>query len=186
MKKVFAGFALALACATPVVQAQAAAAAPAAPQAAADPKALAAAQELLESMNFRAIAQNTFAQMRQQMPIMLRQQALAAINKDAKLTPAKKQAALAKLDEKIPKATAMTDGVFKDPTLIDDMLRETAQLYARHFTAPELHEIAVFYRTPAGKKMLTSMPQIIGESMQISQRLVMPRVAAVLQKMPRD
>lgn len=179
MKKILAALSISLAFAAPVVHAQNGA--PPAP-AAADPAAVAAAQDMLASMNYRAVAQGMFSQMRQQMPAMMRQGATAAINNNPKLDAAQKAAAVAKLDESMPKAMAMIDGVFGDPTMLDDMMRETAQLYARHFTVAELHQIAAFYKTPVGTKMLTAMPQVMGEAMQISQRVVMPRVSVIMQK----
>jgi hypothetical protein len=43
--------------------------------------------------------------------------------------------------------------------------------------------MAAFYQTPVGKKMLALTPQIMSESMQISQKIVMPRVSAAIQKL---
>ena len=49
--------------------------------------------------------------------------------------------------------------------------------------AEELRAMTAFYRSPVGAKMLQTMPQIMGESMQISQRVVMPRMMAMIEKL---
>ncbi|MCS0580891.1 DUF2059 domain-containing protein [Massilia pinisoli] len=180
MKKILVAFAVSLAFVTPLSFAQNAAAAP---QAAADPAALAATGELFEAMNYRAVAQGTLEQMRRTMPAMMTQGATAAIDNNPKLNAAEKKNAHEKLNKELPQAVKLFDGVFGDPSLVDEMLRATAQIYARHFTVDELHQIAAFYKTPVGTKMLATMPQLMAESMQAGQQVVMPRVAAIMHKL---
>lgn len=182
MKKFLAALSMFLAVAAPAAYAQAPAPVPPAP-AAADPAALAAANEMLASMNYRAIAKDMMAQMRQTMPAMMQQGAAASIERNPNMDAAAKKAALDKMKTEMPKALAALDSVFTDPTVLDEMMRETANLYARHFTVTELRQIAAFYKTPVGAKMLTSMPQLMTESMQMGQRVIMPHIAAVMQKM---
>jgi len=177
MKKILAAVAVALAFAAPV-SAQTAAPAPVA-----DPAAVSAAHRLFESMNYRSVAQGMLTQMTQSLPAAMRQGAVAAIENNRKLSAEQKGAAIAKLDRELPQAVAAIQGIFSDPATIDEMLRETEQLYARHFTAAELDQIATFYRTPVGAKMLASMPQVMAESMQLGQRIVMPRVMAQMEKL---
>lgn len=181
MKKFLAALSVLLAVAAPAAYAQAPA--PPAAMAAPDPATLAAANAMLVSMNYRAVAQGMFGQMRQAMPAMMKQGALASINNNPTLDAAKKKAAIDKMEKELPKAAAAVDGIFTDPVVLDEMMSETAKLYARHFTVKELNEIAAFYKTPVGAKMLATMPQLTGESMQMSQRVVMPRIQAVMQKM---
>lgn len=184
MKKILAALSISLAFAAPVAFAQKVAApVPAAPPAAAaNPAALAAANDMLTAMNYRAVAQGMFAQMRHNMPIMMRQGAMNSITNNSKMSDAQKKDALDKMEKQLPAAVTAVDGVFNDPALLDTMLRETANLYARHFTADELRQITAFYKTPVGVKMLASMPQLMTESMQMGQRIVMPRIQAVMQK----
>lgn len=180
MKKFLAAMSLFLAATAPAAFAQ-----PAVPPAppAADPAALAAANEMLVSMNYRAVAKDMMAQMRQTMPAMMQQGAAASIDRNPNLDAAQKKAAIDKMKTDMPKAVAALDGVFTDPTVLDELMRETASLYARHFTVTELRQIAAFYKTPVGAKMLTTMPQLMSESMQMGQRVIMPHVVAVMQKM---
>lgn len=184
MKKILIALSVSLAMTAPAVFAQSAA--PAAAPAAAtapDPAALAAANEMLASMNYRAITKGMFAQMHQAMPAMMKQGATASINNNPKLDAAQKKAALEKMNKEMPQAAAALDSVFADSAMLDEMMKEMAVLYARHFTVAELRQIAAFYQTPVGAKMLSTSPQLMGEAMQMAQRIVMPRINAVMQKM---
>lgn len=182
MKKILAALSMSLAVIAPCTHAQVTAPAPAA-AAAIDPAALAAARELLVSMNYRDVVGKMFEQMRKSMPAMMQQGATAAINADNKLDAAQKTAALAKMNKELGPAVEAIGGIFSDPTLFDEMMQDTAALYARHFTVTELRQIAAFYKSPVGAKMLTSMPQLMNESMQSGQRIVMPRIARIMQKL---
>ena len=44
------------------------------------------------------------------------------------------------------------------------------QLYAKHFTHEEIKTITAFYETPTGKKVVSAMPELTAESMQIARR----------------
>lgn len=69
---------------------------------------------------------------------------------------------------------------------------EFVALYVQTFTEPELREVAAFYRTPIGQKMLAKTPELMSRGMALSQRRMqaaMPRMferiqarAAELQK----
>jgi hypothetical protein len=48
-------------------------------------------------------------------------------------------------------------------SFVGDAMKEAPPIYARHFTVSELHELAAFYRTPAGAKALHEMPQVMGD-----------------------
>ncbi len=53
----------------------------------------------------------------------------------------------------------------------DALLEGISLIYARHFTAEELREVAVFMRRPLGQKFIDKTPLISQESMFIGQRL---------------
>lgn len=55
---------------------------------------------------------------------------------------------------------------------ISKIMVDAPSIYAKYFTAAELHELLSFYHTPIGAKSLRLMPQIAGESMA----LVLPRM----------
>lgn len=184
MKKTLAAVIASFAFAIPSVHAQTAQTAPAA--AAPDPAALQAAREMLSSMHYEDTAARMMQQISSQMPQMMQQSALAAINGNTKLTPDERKKAIEKLNAELPKMTAAMQSFFGDGTLIRELIAETAPLYARHFTADELHQLAAFYASPLGVKMMAEMPQIAGESMQISQRVMMPRIQAMAAKLVNE
>lgn len=70
-------------------------------------------------------------------------------------------------------------------TLMNDRTAEfvaaVAAAYARHFSAAELRQIATFYGSPAGQKMLDQMPALVQESAAIGQKFGQS-IAADLQK----
>jgi hypothetical protein len=43
------------------------------------------------------------------------------------------------------------------------LMDKAPPIYASHFTAEELRELADFYRTPVGKKSLKELPKVMGE-----------------------
>ncbi len=159
--------------------AQAPAAAPAAPI---DPAALTAAKDMIESMKMRDVFVATMAQAAKSAPQMVSQMATASVNNNAKLTAAQKKEELAKIEKKIPEMTAAMQSLFADSKMVDEMVNEMAPLYARNFTAPEIREIAAFYKSAAGAKTLRVMPQLMNDSMQITQKVMMPRIASTMEK----
>lgn len=50
-----------------------------------------------------------------------------------------------------------------------ELTDEVARLYSQNFTEQELKEILAFYKTPAGKKLLTAQPQVVDASMKFAQ-----------------
>ena len=148
-----------------------------------DPKAAEAVKELLVTMKYREMMQQSMQQMNQQMPTMMLHGAKAAINASAKLSDEQKKAQIAKAEREIPKVSATFASMFNDPKLYDDMTAEIIPLYARHFTASEINEMAAFYKTPVGAKMLAVTPQIMQESMAISQRVFMPRMSEAIKQL---
>jgi uncharacterized protein len=72
---------------------------------------------------------------------------------------------------------------------IGEMTNEIVRLYAQRFTDQELKEAVAFYKSPAGKKILTEEPKILDESyariQQWANRLqdeVMSRVRVEMKK----
>jgi hypothetical protein len=52
---------------------------------------------------------------------------------------------------------------------IGNLKNEAAKVYASHFTEQELKEIAAFYKTPLGKKMIEEEPKIVDETLKMAQ-----------------
>jgi hypothetical protein len=179
LKKIIAAALVTLSLGMPAAFAQSAA--PAAAQL--DPATVSAVKDLMGAMKFREMMQKSFAQVQQNLPQIMVQGATAAINADTKLTPAQKKEAMASMSKQVPEAVKAFASTMNDPKLMDELSNEIVPLYARHFTADELKAMAAFYRSPVGVKMTQTMPQLMVESMQISQRVLMPRLSAMIQKL---
>lgn len=177
MKKIVLAACLAMSFAMPSVYAQGAAPV--------DPAAATAAREVLDAMNYRATMKAMMAQMQQSMPAMMLQGATAAIEANPKLTAEQKAAELKKVRDQIPKSSASFAATFNDPALMDELAAEMIPLYARHYSVDELHQMAAFYRSPVGVKMMATMPQVMNESMAISQKVMMPRIQAAIAKLAK-
>jgi len=50
-----------------------------------------------------------------------------------------------------------------------ELIDEVARLYAANFTEQELKDVLAFYKTTAGKKLLTEQPKIVDSSMKFAQ-----------------
>ena len=185
MKKILLAICATFAFTAPAVHAQVTAAAPSATTAV-DPAAAAAVKELLASMNYREMMQASFVQLQKNMPAIMQQGAATAINANSGMTPAQKTDALAKAAKEIPQAAAAFNATFADPKLMDELIAEIVPLYARHFSVAEIRQIAAFYKTPVGKKMISTMPVVMNEAMQISQKVMMPRIGAAIDKISKE
>ena len=64
----------------------------------------------------------------------------------------------------------------------EDLLAWSAEVYAKHFTAKELKQIAAFYKTPTGKKAAQIMPLLNGEVMAKMSPVLMERMPVALKK----
>lgn len=179
----FAAFSLAFLATLPAL-AQSTQATPAR-QAAPSPAMKVAVRRMLDAMQFPQLTRSIFDQMLQSVPAMIRQSAQQQINSNPKLDEQRKARALASAEEEIPLAIATLTQVLADPTLIDELGDEMVPLYARFYTVPEVEQLTAFYKTPLGRKMLATMPQLSAESMAISQRVLIPRVNAVLEQVMR-
>lgn len=62
---------------------------------------------------------------------------------------------------------------------LTESLKEAPAIYARHFTAAELHDLVAFYRSPTGSKALSEMPQVMGEFYATS---MVPHMAGLQQQ----
>lgn len=142
----------------------------------------AAVRELLDAMNYRTMWKASMDQMSKTMPDIMRQQMESAIKADASMNDAQRREALLKMEAELPKVSEVVSGVLNDPALMSEMEAEMIALYARHFTAEELKQIAAYYRTPVGQKSMQLMPQVMAESMAIGQRLTMPRMQKAMEQ----
>lgn len=53
---------------------------------------------------------------------------------------------------------------------VNDLLNKMTPLYSKYYTEKEINDLVAFYKTPTGKKMVETMPQLMNESMAIGQK----------------
>jgi hypothetical protein len=157
----------------------------AAPMASADPAVVAATREMFAAMQVHDMMKNMLAQMEQQMPLQAKAGAKAAIDGNANLTPQQKAEQLKKADDEIKVTGERMHVVFGDPTLVDDMIAEMVPLYAETYTLDEIRQLTAFYASPLGQKMQATMPALMARSMEISQRVMMPRIQKAMAQTKR-
>jgi hypothetical protein len=148
----------------------------AAPVPSADPAVVSATRELLTAMKVRDGMALMMASMEKQIPTQTRAALTAAINGNPNLTPEQKAEELKKVDEAVQHALEQSRALFSDPTLVDDMIAEMVPLYAETYTLDEIRQLIAFYSSPLGQKMLANMPMLMNRGMEISQRVMMPRI----------
>lgn len=68
----------------------------------------------------------------------------------------------------------------KNVNLPDVLESVSTQVYDKYFTAAELNDISAFYQTPAGKKALDVLPQVMQESAQMTGEIITPKVREVV------
>jgi hypothetical protein len=76
---------------------------------------------------------------------------------------------------------ALRDAV-KEILPYEDLIKWSTDVYLKHLTRKEIDDLAVFYRTPTGKKVAAKMPQIAGEVGAMMAPMLMTRTPAVLKK----
>lgn len=174
MKSIFIAFALAAATA-PATAAQNPSANPAAP--APNPAALAAAERLMEAMNYDKLMDQMMdamvGQFRQSMPAQIDK----ITEKMERQLPDELKAKL--IDIAI---TSMDRSIRENKATFR---RETALIYARHFTVAEIERLTEIQREPVMVKMLAEMPQIMAESMAMTQAAMADEMPKMLEEVKR-
>jgi hypothetical protein len=51
----------------------------------------------------------------------------------------------------------------------DELMKEVARNYAIHFTEQELKDVLAFYKSPAGKKLISEQPKVVEASLKFAQ-----------------
>lgn len=63
------------------------------------------------------------------------------------------------------------------------MKPELCAIYAKNFTVSELKQLAVFYATPLGQKVSAKTPELMQQSMQLGQQIVIKHQQELVQMM---
>jgi hypothetical protein len=187
MKKIAAALLMSFAAVTAVTSAPALAQSAAAqPAAAVDPAAAAAVRELLAAMDYKSVMIESFKQMTSSLPSAIKAGAEGAVRADPNLSDEQRAKKMAEVEQSVPKIAAAISRTYSDPTLVDEMLEAMVPIYARHYTADEMRQLAAFYKTPVGAKTLRLMPQLMNEGMQVGQQIIMPRMQKLMQELKQE
>ena len=95
------------------------------------------------------MSQDTIAQMSQAMTAQIWPKL------QAEFGPKVDQATLAELRTEFENALSR---------FVNDAMKDAPAIYARYFTAQELHDLTGFYQTPTGQKALRTMPKVMADS----------------------
>lgn len=82
----------------------------------------------------------------------------------------KSKAFSAKFRERLPAAV----------NLAEYLEQSVYPIYDRAFTEKELADLVAFYKSPTGQKVLVAMPQLMAESMEVAQRVLIPKVTKLV------
>ncbi|WP_296943337.1 DUF2059 domain-containing protein [uncultured Massilia sp.] len=145
-----------------------------------DPAVVAATREMLAAMKMRKVMAASLRQAEQQMPFQMQASLLGAIDGDTRMSAEEKAEARARVKESLPRLVEEMRTLFSDPTLADDMMAEMVPLYAGTYTLGEVRQLSTFYASPLGQKMLANMPKLMQQTMEISNRVMMPRIQKIM------
>jgi hypothetical protein len=141
-----------------------------------DPAVVTAVKEMMAAMKIRDVMVATMQQMQQTMPQAMHNSTAQMINGNPTMSAERKQQALAQSEKDAPKIQALVQALFSDPSLLDDILAEMVPLYASSYSVDEIHQLSTFYQSPVGQKMLATTPKLMGQMMEITNRVMIPRM----------
>jgi hypothetical protein len=148
-----------------------------------DPAAVEAAKHLLQVIKARELMLSSVQEMEQRLPGQMRASIAGFVQNDTSMSAQQKREAMAKIEKVIPSMVAQVHSVMADPAMIDEVMAEMVPIYVQNYTVDEIRQLTDLYQTPLGQKMLASMPKIAAQSMDISTRVMMPRVQKIMAKM---
>ncbi len=145
----------------------------------------AAVKELLDALNFKQMMAQMSGPMLQQMPQMF-DQMIEAAPSSSKLSPEQKDAARKAAQESFARSMKATTELYNDPKVIEAFEDIMARAYAKNFTTAEIKATTAFYTSPAGKKALTIMPQMMQETMPEIMAVIAPRMSAIMESATKE
>jgi hypothetical protein len=145
-----------------------------------DPAVVTAVKEMMAAMKVRDVMAAGMQQMQQTMPQAMRNSTAQMVNGNPTMSAERKQQALAQFEKDWPKVQAEMQALFSDASLLDDMLAEMVPLYASNYSVDEIHQLSAFYQSPVGQKMLATTPKLMGQMMEISNRVIVPRIQKLM------
>ena len=67
--------------------------------------------------------------------------------------------------------------------LVEDI---SIDLYDKYFTEAEIKDLAIFYRSPTGKKTIETMPKMFSESMSMTIELIKPKMREIISVVTKE
>jgi uncharacterized protein len=95
-------------------------------------------------------------------------------------------------EEQMPILEKYNDKLFnvmKEEMAWSKMRNDYIDIYAKVYTEEEILDINKFYRSPAGKKMIEKMPQLLQETMTITQKnmqTLIPKIQQISAEMAQE
>jgi len=77
-------------------------------------------------------------------------------------------------------ATKYRDRVIKKINVEQLIEQVSYPIYDKYFTESELRDIIGFYKSSTGKKAISIMPQIVGDSMSRTNEILMPKLSSIM------
>ncbi|WMN61540.1 DUF2059 domain-containing protein (plasmid) [Pseudoalteromonas xiamenensis] len=68
---------------------------------------------------------------------------------------------------------------------MDKMRADIIDVYLKHYTEKEISDMLAFYESESGRSMLTKMPQVMSDTMQVSMKMVqsfLPKIQELSQE----
>ena len=151
-----------------------------------NPAVNAAVRKMLVAMDYRNVMMASMAQMTKAMPDMMRANVKAMVDADPKLSKEQRVDSMREFEKFMPVALSKVNGVMADQAVQDEIMEAMVTTWSRMYTVDEIEYVTTFYSSPVGKKMLTTMPQLLAEGMQAGQRIITPRINAVMVEVFKD
>lgn len=120
-----------------------------------------------------------FSQLQTDLPALMDQSATGAAKPDAPPSPARK-AVQSMLDRVMPKFVREVQQSISFKDLVEQVYYP---MYDRYFGESELKDILAFYDSPTGKRTIQVMPQLMQESMQKTNQIMMPKLMGIMQRL---
>jgi hypothetical protein len=143
----------------------------------------AAIADMLEAMNFKQMMTQMASAMAQSMP-QTSEKIIAPML--AKLPPEEQAKVRAQAIKSAQSSLPRLMAVYSDPVIMSGVEDIMGRIYLKRFSLDEIKAITVFYKSDAGKKLISSTPQIMQESMPEMMALIAPRMAEIVEKITKD
>jgi len=144
------------------------------------PELKAAVTEMLDAINFRQMMNQMSVAMAQSTPQMVEQLSSRMLEK---LPPAEQKVAKEKAAVAAKAGAERAMALYRDPEIIKGMEDIMVRAYARRFSLVEIKSITAFYRSDAGKKMMSATPQMMQEMMPEIAALTSPKMNALMDEL---